>query len=156
MKGTTGNKTVAATRYVSRSEQETVAIGRRIGELLRTRSARRTVLLRGELGSGKTTFVKGIASAFGIAERDVCSASFVIVAQYDSTPPLYHIDLYRLGSREEIEDVGIGEYIGTDGVAVIEWPDLLEEDPADAMTIRIAHLDDTSREIIIEGIDEGL
>lgn len=147
---------MAAQRHISRSEEETVAIGKRVGDFIKSRSAPGAVLLRGDLGSGKTTMVKGIASAFGIAERDVCSASFVIVAEYESSPPLYHIDLYRLGSREEIEGAGIGEYVGADGVAVIEWPEMLDEDLPGAVTIQIRHIDDRSRDIIIEGVDDDI
>ena len=68
-------------------------IGFRLGNLLRPHSV---VCLYGELGAGKTTFVKGIAQALGISDRDITSASFTIIAEYDSEIPLYHIDLYRL------------------------------------------------------------
>lgn len=147
---------MVTSRLISRSEDETILIGRRIGEYLLSRPHCRAVFLYGDLGSGKTTMVKGIASAFGIPERDVCSASFMIVAEHESSPPLYHIDLYRLGSSEEIDDAGIGEYIDSGGIAVIEWPEMLDEEPAGAVKVRIRQTDSESREIIIEGTDDDI
>lgn len=145
-----------AGRHVSGSEEDTIGLGRRLGEYIRSHPSCHTVFLYGDLGSGKTTMVKGIASAFGIAERDVCSASFVLVAEYESSPPLYHIDLYRLGSSEAIDDIGIVEYIGPGGIAIVEWPELLDEEPAGTVKVRIRHLDERSREVMIEGIDDDI
>lgn len=139
-------------RVLSRSPEETIRAGHRLGRLL---GAGRTVLLHGELGSGKTTFVKGVARALGIRERDIASASFTIVAEYDSDPPLYHIDLYRLESESDLESAGVYEYIGGRGIAVVEWAEKAGAGCADgAVTVRINFLSATEREIIIEGIDE--
>jgi tRNA threonylcarbamoyladenosine biosynthesis protein TsaE len=109
------------------------------------------VLLYGELGAGKTTFVKGMASALGIAEREIISASFTIITEYESTPPFYHIDLYRLERPEDLEAVGLYEYLGADGIAVVEWADRMPPGEAEgAIIVRIGFLDDDAREIEVE------
>ncbi len=139
-------------RVLTRGPEETVRAGRRLGRLL---GAGDTVCLHGDLGVGKTTFVKGVASALGLGEREITSASFTIVVEYETDPPFYHIDLYRLENRAELDSAGVYDYIGGDGIAVIEWAE--RADPGaleDAITVRINFLTGDEREIIIEGIDE--
>ena len=80
-------------RLQSKNEIETLHFGQRLGKKLKPGDI---VCLYGELGAGKTTVTKGIASAFGIKERDITSASFTIIAEYDNDIPFYHIDLYRI------------------------------------------------------------
>src|SRR5512147_573532 len=96
---------------VTRSAEETERIGFELGRFLKARGETRTVLLYGDLGAGKTTLVKGIALAFGLPKRDVGSASFVIIAEYETSPPLYHIDLYRVEQGAELEELGIWDYM---------------------------------------------
>jgi tRNA threonylcarbamoyladenosine biosynthesis protein TsaE len=109
------------------------------------------VLLYGDLGAGKTTFVKGMASALGLSERDIISASFTIIAEYESEPPLYHIDLYRLEHEDDLEAVGLYEYLGTDGIAVVEWAERLPEEAREgAITVRINFRGENEREIVVE------
>jgi len=141
-------------RIITKSPSETVSVGLKLGSLLKLLSKGGTVFLYGDLGTGKTTLIKGIASAFGIAERDTGSASFVIVAEYETFPLFYHIDLYRIEREEDIEAMGIWEYIDSGGVAVVEWAERLSEIPEDAIKIKINYVDENSREIFIEGIDE--
>lgn len=136
------------------SSEETENLGFKLGTYLKTHGGAKTVCLFGELGVGKTTFIKGIASAFNIPKRDISSASFVIVAEYETSPPFYHIDLYRLEKDTDVEDAGIWEYIESDGIAVIEWAERLDEMPENAVKVRINLLSEESREIIIEGINE--
>ncbi len=93
-------------RIITGSPGETEHIGFKIGTFLKSCSRSKTVMLYGDLGTGKTTLIKGIASAFGIAGRDVGSASFVMVAEYETEPPFYHIDLYRLERPEAVDAVG--------------------------------------------------
>ncbi len=136
-----------------------MAAGRRLGGLLKPGD---TVYLHGELGSGKTVFVKGVALALGIPAGDITSASFTIVAEHESAGkiPFYHIDLYRLENAGDAEDIGIEEYPGRDGIAVMEWAERLE--PHDHIGIRVSITvtrgtpvaREGPREIIIEGIDE--
>lgn len=134
----------------SKSETDTINIGRRIGARLERGDV---VCLYGELGSGKTTMVKGIASAFGISERDVTSASFTIIVEYDSEVPFYHIDLYRIPSGEA-PALGLQEYLGTDGIAVVEWAERAEEEmPDKRIEVSIRYSGESEREVEIKGID---
>lgn len=137
---------------ITASPEETENIGRICGMLLKERS-RATVCLYGDLGAGKTTFVRGFASAFGISERDVGSASFVIVAEYDTVPKLYHIDLYRLEGEEAVESSGVWEYIG-EGISVIEWAERLNHIPEYAVKITITFMNEHLREFVIDGVNE--
>lgn len=142
-------------RIITKSPSETEDAGLRLGRFLKAKG-KGTVLLYGDLGAGKTVFVKGAASAFGIAKRDIGSASFVIAAEYETSPPFYHIDLYRVEHKEDIEALGIWEYIDSEGVAVVEWAERLVESPENAIKVKINYCNENSREIIIEGIDEKL
>jgi tRNA threonylcarbamoyladenosine biosynthesis protein TsaE len=137
-------------RLLSNSPEETVEAGSRLGRILKAGS---TVCLFGSLGSGKTTFVKGIGRALGIPERDIMSASFTIVAEHDTDPPFYHIDLYRIKDDADLESTGVYDFIGGDGIAVVEWAEKLEPSEG-SILVSINFLQDESREIIIEGIDE--
>ncbi len=95
---------------------------RRLGEALgRAAEAGDVVLLSGELGAGKTVFVQGIARGLGF-EGPVSSKSFVLLGEYAGRLTLYHADLYRLDSPEEVEDLALEE-ISSDGVLVVEWPE---------------------------------
>lgn len=137
------------------SEKETLELGKRLGKALlqgvyKSRG-KVTLCLYGELGSGKTILVKGIASSLGIPERDIGSASFVFAQEYRTEPPFCHIDLYRLESLES-ED-WIWDYIEK-GFTVIEWAEKLKEAPPDAVKIHIKIKDKDEREISIEGIDQ--
>jgi tRNA threonylcarbamoyladenosine biosynthesis protein TsaE len=134
----------------SNSDSETREIGRRIGERLK---AGDVVCLFGDLGAGKTTLVKGIASAFEINERDITSASFTIIAEYDSPVPFYHIDLYRL-AHDEVYELGLQEYLGTDGVAVIEWAERAQDYITDDfIRVNLSHREYDGRDIEIKGME---
>ena len=134
----------------SNSDAETRDIGRRIGERLKRGDV---VCLYGDLGAGKTTMVKGIASALGISERDITSASFTIIAEYDADVPFYHIDLYRL-TPEQVPDLGLHEYLGSDGISVIEWAERADEEiPDDSIRVSLDHKENDLREIEIRGLE---
>lgn len=142
-------------RLLSNGPDETIGYGAKLGRILK---AGDVVCLYGELGAGKTIFVKGIASAMAIPERDITSASFTIIAEYSGTSrggpvPFYHIDLYRIKDSDEIDSIGVEEYIGRDGIAVIEWAERIGK-IEDSITVKFAMLDGGKREITIEGIDE--
>ncbi len=124
-------------------------IGFRLGKRLKRGDV---VCLYGELGSGKTTMVKGIAKAFGISERDITSASFSIIVEYDSETPFYHIDLYRIG-HNEVASLGLHEYIGMEGISVIEWAERAEQEmPDSSIKVAFKYTGENSREIGVEGI----
>ncbi|TAL25033.1 MAG: tRNA (adenosine(37)-N6)-threonylcarbamoyltransferase complex ATPase subunit type 1 TsaE [Nitrospirae bacterium] len=138
-------------KFLSRSAEETRIIGFRLGRLLKSRGV---VCLYGDLGSGKTTFVKGIANALGIHENDVASASYTIVVEYLNNIPLYHIDLYRIEKDSDIDGAGIWDYINSEGITVIEWAERLGAVPDDFIRVKFAIIDEVTRDITIEGIDE--
>ena len=134
----------------SKSEAETRNIGRRIGKKLKRGNV---VCLYGDLGAGKTTMVKGIASALGISERDITSASYTIIAEYDTVVPFYHIDLYRL-TPEQVPALGLHEYLGSDGISVIEWAEhAAGEVPDDSIRVSLNHKEEDLREIEIRGME---
>ena len=137
-------------KLLSKNEDETKDIGRKLGEKLKRGDV---VCLYGELGSGKTTMVKGLASVFGIDERDITSASFTIIAEYDEEVPFYHIDLYRVTS-EDVSELGLQEYFGGEGISVIEWAERAEgEIPETSIKVSLNYTDDNIREIEITGIE---
>jgi len=112
-------------KIVSKSVKETLAIGRKISGYLGKGGI---VCLFGQLGSGKTVLVKGMASGLGISTEKIISPTFVLVRSYsDSRLPFYHFDLYRLGSLKDILDLGYEEYLYGAGVSVIEWADRLKK-----------------------------
>ena len=108
----------------SKSPEDTFQIGMRLGKLA---EAGEVYTLTGDLGVGKTVFTQGFAKGLGIDES-VNSPTFTILQIYEGGRlPLYHFDVYRIGSVEEMEETGFEEYIMEDGVSLIEWADLIEE-----------------------------
>jgi tRNA threonylcarbamoyladenosine biosynthesis protein TsaE len=106
--------------FISKNAEETVSFGRRYG-----RDARRgdVFALRGDLGAGKTQFVKGFVAGVG-SKADVTSPTFVLIHEYGDGPlPVYHFDFYRVESREALSRLGFDDYIFGDGVSLIEWAD---------------------------------
>lgn len=131
--------------FETRSEEETIELGRRIAAGLPRRAV---VLLIGNLGAGKTTLAKGIVSALGAAKpEEVSSPTFTLIHEYGR---VYHIDLYRLDRAEEVERLGLEEIFDRDAVVLIEWgerfPQLM---PADRFEIRLRALEDDRREITL-------
>lgn len=104
------------------SADETVEMGRKLGTALQ---AADIVCLSGNLGTGKTAFTHGLATALGI-DGYITSPTFTIVNEYQGRLPLYHFDVYRLGDPEELYDIGFEEYLDAGGVVVIEWADMIQ------------------------------
>jgi len=137
-------------KFQSRDEAETKEVGHMLGRRLKPGDV---VCLYGELGTGKTTMAKGIASALGIDERDIASASFVIIVEYASAIPFYHIDLYRI-EPQRVAELGLHEYLGKEGISVIEWAEKAEEEvPAESIRVKISYRGENHREIEIEGVE---
>lgn len=110
------------------------------------------VSLSGVLGSGKTVVVKGIASGFGISEDELASPSYTIIQEYGSAPTLFHIDLYRLSSHEELEYLGLGEILESGGVCLIEWGEKASDYlPSATIYVTISILPDDKRLIELKG-----
>ncbi len=125
--------------------KDTVEFGRQTGTLLRSGSV---FALTGELGAGKTQFVKGLAAALGYAE-EVTSPTFTLVHEYTGgRVPLYHFDFYRLESAKEAIEIGFDEFLETPGVVAIEWADKFPTlIPAGARWLHFSIRADEAREI---------
>jgi tRNA threonylcarbamoyladenosine biosynthesis protein TsaE len=111
--------------FTTNSPEETIALGRELASLL---TPPKVVLLRGDLGAGKTTLVKGIAEGFNAAsEDDVTSPTFTLIHEYRGpSAAVYHIDLYRVDTQRELETLGLDDLMGDDSVLLIEWGDKFE------------------------------
>lgn len=114
--------------FVTHSQEETIALGERLGSLLREGDI---LVLTGDLGAGKTQLTKGIASALGV-DDDVTSPTFNILMVYEgSRMPLYHFDLYRLEDADQLEDTGMYDLLDGDGACVIEWGEQFADEIGD-------------------------
>ena len=129
------------------SPAETRALGCHLAAQLRPGDV---LLLLGDLGAGKSELTRGIARGLGVSSP-VASPSFTILNVYDEGRiPLYHFDWYRLNSAEELYEMGMDEYLGGDGVAVVEWPSRCPEAvPEKHLEVRIDPMDDCAREIAL-------
>ena len=128
------------------SEEQTAAVAR---ELAGGLAAGDVVLLTGDLGAGKTAFVRGLADGLGIDTGEVSSPTFTLVHEYGGGRlTLYHVDLYRL-DRAATEDLGLEELGVADGVLAVEWPDRLTHPLTPATNVQIDFVDDTTRRISI-------
>jgi len=140
---------MSARSYWAANEDEMIELGRRLAAEW-ARPA--VVLLIGNLGAGKTTLSKGIAEGLGVARaEDVSSPTFPIIHEYGEAGELYHIDLYRLDTEQEVETLGLDEIFARDAVVLLEWaerfPALM---PAERIEIRIEARDDETREVRVE------
>ena len=127
------------------SEAETCDVGRQIAELL---NAGDVVALVGDLGAGKTRFVKAVAESWGVEQDDVNSPTFTLIQEYEGRVPIRHCDTYRLRNAEEFADLGLDELFASDGIALVEWADRVEEYlPRDRIEVRISIDSPTARTI---------
>ena len=128
------------------SEEETSAAGDALARTLRPGDV---VLLYGELGAGKTAFVRGMARGIGANAADVSSPTFTLVQEYiGSSATLYHVDLYRL-EPAEIDDLGLDDLVAGDGIVAIEWAERWPGRPDDVTEVSLEHVDDERRKIRI-------
>ena len=133
-------------RMISHSPDETLAIGASFAEKA---VPGQILALKGDLGVGKTVFAKGFAKGLGIDDV-VNSPTFTILQVYESGRlPFYHFDMYRLGEPEELEQLGYEEYFFSDGVCLVEWPEMIGELlPEDALTVEIRRGEDPDERVI--------
>ena len=137
---------------VTHSPEETVNFGR---ELAKEVQPPCMVLLEGELGSGKTTLVKGIiASLASIPEDEVTSPSFTLVHEYGPESKIYHVDLYRVEGGRDLATLGLDDLLGRDATVLIEWGEKFGEDvPRPCLRIRFEHLGRDERRITVERLE---
>lgn len=133
------------------SPDETEAVA---ADLARDLPIGATVLLFGDLGAGKTAFVRGLARGLGIDPDEVSSPTFTIVQSYAGERVLHHVDLYRLDPGFDVEELDLGELTGG-GVLAVEWAERWDGPPADAIAVRIVARDDDRREITISPVEAG-
>ncbi len=132
------------------SVEETKALGKIIGTWL---DAATVIALTGDLGSGKTTFVQGLAKGLDVpVGYYITSPSFTLINEYPGRHPLYHVDLYRIGDTGDLEDIGLYEILHEDGVVAIEWSDKLPKKLLTALlTIHFEISNEESRKIHLTG-----
>jgi tRNA threonylcarbamoyladenosine biosynthesis protein TsaE len=140
-------------KVVSRSAEETQALGERLGARL---GGGDVVACIGPLGAGKTCFLQGLARGLGVT-ANVTSPTFVLVNQYRGRLPVYHVDAYRTGSLSELVDLGLEEMLHGEGVTIVEWADkLLPLLPPRSIMVTITGLGDEPRQIELAGPAEVL
>ena len=139
--------------YVTHGPEETEALGQRLAEQLQ---AGDVIAYYGDLGAGKTAFTRGLARGLGIKEP-VTSPTYTIVNEYlQGRLPLFHFDMYRLGSADELFDIGWEDYLERGGVCAVEWSENVEEALSGAIRVEISHLGEQDRQIVIEGGDRNV
>ena len=135
-------------QFITNTTEETERIGQRFGEKLR---GGEVIAYRGDLGAGKTAFTRGLARGLGITMR-VTSPTYTIVNEYLSgRMPLFHFDMYRLSSGEELFDIGWEDYLQRGGVCAVEWSENVGDALESPICVRIERTGDDSRRITITG-----
>lgn len=132
--------------FVSHGAEQTRRLGAHLGVLLKPGDV---VLLEGEFGSGKTTFVQGVARGLGVDSRYVGSPTFTLINEYrGNRHRLYHVDLYRLEGEEQVATLGLDDYFDGSGIVAIEWPEgATPWLPPDRLLVRFGYLSDTKRTV---------
>jgi tRNA threonylcarbamoyladenosine biosynthesis protein TsaE len=136
---------VPSDTILTNSEEETSSAGEALASRLR---AGEVVLLYGDLGAGKTAFVRGLAQGLGAPAGEVSSPTFTLIQEYHGRVTLYHVDLYRLEPKE-VDDLGLEELVLGDGIVAIEWAERWSGRPDDVWEVRIEDLGDEQRQISI-------
>ena len=137
--------------FITTSPQETEAVGVALAKILAPGAV---IAYRGDLGAGKTAFTRGLARGLGYAEP-VTSPTYTIVNEYlGGRMPLFHFDMYRLRSAEDLWDIGWDDYLERGGVCAVEWSENVDQALEDPITVTIEKTGEESRRIIIEGVDD--
>ena len=136
--------------FITNSPEETEAVGAALAKRL---SPGTVIAYRGDLGAGKTVFTRGLARGLGVTET-VTSPTYTIVNEYlGGRMPLFHFDMYRLGSADELFDIGWEDYLDRGGVCAVEWSENVWEALEDPIVITVSRLGEDTRKIVIEGGD---
>ncbi|MBE6976762.1 MAG: tRNA (adenosine(37)-N6)-threonylcarbamoyltransferase complex ATPase subunit type 1 TsaE [Ruminococcaceae bacterium] len=136
--------------FITNSPEETEALGAALGKILSPGSI---LAYEGDLGAGKTAFTRGLARGLGCSDM-VTSPTYTIVNEYLSGRlPLFHFDMYRLASADDLWDIGWEDYLDRNGICAVEWSENVREALEDAITVRIEKRSGDSRRITIEGGD---
>ncbi len=142
---------------VSGSEAQTLELGKKLGRLLKQPTL---ILLQGDLGAGKTVFARGVARGLGVdPDTPITSPTFTLMNHYRARLDLYHFDLYRLSDPDELIEIGFDDYAHGSGIALVEWPEKLENPETPGLWVHLQRLDDERREIVFSpkgDIDEEL
>lgn len=137
-------------RIKSNSTRQTHKIGKALAVSIKSGSV---VGLIGELGAGKTVFVKGLAKGLGLDPLNITSPTYTIINEYPSSLPLYHFDLYRLENAEQFADIGPEDYLWGKGICAVEWADLYADQlPSDTIFVRFEVDGQTERTIQIDSV----
>lgn len=137
---------MASWRVLTRSPRQTINWGVKLGKLLQ---GGEIIALIGELGTGKTCFVRGVTQGLDVSsDAWIRSPTFTLINEYHGRLPVYHIDLYRVETRSQLEGLNLREYLYSDGVSLIEWFDHLPADEVDEyLELRIAYTGSAKREL---------
>ena len=134
--------------FITNTPEEKEAVGAALGRVL---SAGTVIAYRGDLGAGKTAFTRGLARGLGYRDL-VTSPTYTIVNEYVSGRlPLFHFDMYRLRSSDDLFDIGWEDYLDRNGICAVEWSENVADAMEDAITVRIEKLGGDDRRITIEG-----
>lgn len=136
--------------YITNSPAQTEAVGQALAKVLKPGAV---VAYRGGLGAGKTAFTRGLAKGLGVTDS-VTSPTYTIVNEYLSgRMPLFHFDMYRLGSADDLFDIGWEDYLERGGVCAVEWSENVDEAMENAVYVTIERLSEDRRRITVEGGD---
>lgn len=134
--------------YISKSVEDSIIFAKQFAQTL---SRGDIVLLKGDLGAGKTVFVKAVTEFFSDGKIIAVSPTFLIVNSYDTNPPIYHFDLYRINDMSELDAIGAEEYLYSDGICFVEWPERVNNYfPENVINVEILKLNDEERMIRVE------
>ena len=134
--------------FITNSPEQTEKVGAALGKIL---SAGTILAYRGDLGAGKTAFTRGLARGLGYAEP-VTSPTYTIVNEYlGGRLPLFHFDMYRLGSSDDLWDIGWEDYLERGGICAVEWSENVDDAMENAVYVTIYKTGEESRRIVIEG-----
>lgn len=135
-------------KLISNSPEETIEYAEKIGSLL---NGGEIIAYKGSMGAGKTTFTRGLCIGLGLPD-EVTSPTFALVNEYRGKITLYHFDMYRIQSADDLETTGFYDYISDDSVLAVEWSENISEAlPQNTIYITFDRIDENTREITIEG-----